>query len=201
MKFIIEIGEDELQLINKALDFYSRVGTGQFSVIIDHPTFQKSVYEIHIPKKQPEVGDRTQQGEILEIKEDKALINGSIKNDVWCKDPKWRDISTIKLSTDYAKYHKTRDTAEDYLYIARDYLYGDNSLGKHGSWGIFNPKVDDSCKVAFHIHQQIRHEFWKLQENKTRYTVDAYPADSCKLAGLPTPNFKINTHEENSGET
>lgn len=46
MKVKIECSEKELLLINKALDFYSRVGSGQFTEIVEHPTFQKVANEI-----------------------------------------------------------------------------------------------------------------------------------------------------------
>lgn len=42
MKVKIECSENELYLINKALDFYSRVGTGQMIEIVKHPTFEKT---------------------------------------------------------------------------------------------------------------------------------------------------------------
>jgi hypothetical protein len=38
---ILEVNNDQLKLIQRALDLYSRIGIGQFSVIKDHPTFEK----------------------------------------------------------------------------------------------------------------------------------------------------------------
>ena len=191
MKVTIECTEKELYLINKALDFYSRVGAGQFSEIVDHPTFEKNVYELCRPVKTPEVGDRTSQGEILEIKEGKALINGSVKDGLWCKDPEWKDLKDVKLSTDWEHFHFIRDTANKVLYSARNVLYGNDDISHNGHWGIYNKQVDDSCRVAYHLHQVIRHELWKQQEEPTQYTVDSYPADACRIADMDIPNFSV----------
>jgi len=37
----IELNNNQLRLIQRALDFYSRVGIGQFEVIKEHPTFER----------------------------------------------------------------------------------------------------------------------------------------------------------------
>ena len=78
MECTIECNKKQLQLIQRALDFYSRVGIGQFTEIKNHPTFENHLYKVCAPDKTPEVGDRTPQGVILEIKDGKALINGSV---------------------------------------------------------------------------------------------------------------------------
>lgn len=81
----LELTDEQLWLVQEALDFYARVGIGQFDAIKDHPTFQRHLENICRPKKEPEVGDKTPQGEILEIKNSKALINGSVgKDGRWC---------------------------------------------------------------------------------------------------------------------
>ena len=195
MKVTIECTEQELYLINKALDFYSRIGIGQFSEIIDHPTFEKNLYDVCRPNKTPEVGDTTNQGEILVIKDGKALINGSVKDGMWNEEPEWKDLKDVKLSTDYGKYHQERDAASKLLYMGRNILYGDNTLSSNGHWGIYHPKVDDSCRVAYHLHQIIRHELWKQQHEPTRYTVDSYPADACRIGGMDIPNFTVKIEE------
>ena len=41
----LTVTEEQLRLIQFALDFYSRVGTGQFSEIKNHPTFEKHLYK------------------------------------------------------------------------------------------------------------------------------------------------------------
>ena len=61
----IELNNDQLRLIQKALDFYSRVGQGNFNEIIEHPTFEKSLHRQFSPNKPFEVGDKTMRGEIV----------------------------------------------------------------------------------------------------------------------------------------
>jgi hypothetical protein len=41
----LTVTKEQLRLIQTALDFYSRVGTGQFSEIKNHPTFEKHLYK------------------------------------------------------------------------------------------------------------------------------------------------------------
>lgn len=168
----IECSDSQLRLIQKALDLYSRVGMGQFTEIKNHPTFERHLYEVCTPKKTPEVGDRTPQGEVLEIKDGKALINGSVKNGMWDKEPEWKKLEDVKLSTDYSKYHKLRDEIDEQLNIARNMLYNE-SIGVNGSWGIYNPKVDESCREAYNMVQVIRHEFWKANPKRSSITVDS----------------------------
>lgn len=40
----LEVTNEQLRLIQQALDFYCRVGIGQFTVIKDHPTFEKHLW-------------------------------------------------------------------------------------------------------------------------------------------------------------
>lgn len=168
----IELTDNQLSLIQIALDFYARIGIGQFDHIKDHPTFQNHVYNSCIPKREPVVGDRTHQGEILKIENGKALISGSVKNGKWNSEYEWKKIEDVKLSTDFNKYHDIRDRADKQLSIGRNILYGEN-LSQHGSWGIYNPNVDESCREAFNMVQVIRHEFWKRNPNRSNITVDS----------------------------
>jgi len=46
-------------------------------------------------------------------------------------------------------------------------------LHPNASWGIFNEKGDETCRVAYDIIQVIRHEFWKANPNRSELTVDA----------------------------
>jgi hypothetical protein len=39
----LSVSEEQLRLIQRALDFYSRIGIGQFTEIKDHPTFQNNL--------------------------------------------------------------------------------------------------------------------------------------------------------------
>lgn len=46
-------------------------------------------------------------------------------------------------------------------------------VGLNGSKGINSNDVDDSVRVAFDIHQVIRHEFWKHNPDRIPLTVDS----------------------------
>ena len=124
----LKVSEEQLRLIQQALDFYSRVGIGQFNAIKDHPTFERHLHN--------------------EFKDE----NGK---------------------TDYERYHNVRDSVDMMLIQPRNMLYNDSSIGKNGSWGIHNPKVDDSCRDAYDLIQVIRHEFWKQTPNRSSITVDS----------------------------
>jgi hypothetical protein len=157
----VTLEKDEIFLIITALDLYSRLGIGQFGEIMDHPTFERALYEYCIPKKIPEIGDSTPQGKILDIKGNKVLINGSVsKEGKWQDVKEWKKIQDVKLSTDFTMYHSIRKEVEQVLITQRNILTGDHSIGVNGSWGIHNPKVDDTCRQAFDIIQVLRHKFW-----------------------------------------
>ena len=170
---ILELTDEQVYVIQAALDMYSRIGIGQFEVIKDHPTFQEHLDKECTPKKVPEVGDRTPQGEILEIKGKKALIAGSIKKGKWCEDHAWKNIKDVKLSTDYSRFHAIRDNVDNMFVHPRNMLMQDMTLSRNASWGIYSPNVDESCRVAFDIYQVIRHQYWKENENRSNSTVDS----------------------------
>ena len=172
----LELTDEQLWLVQQALDFYSRVGIGQFNVIKEHPTFEISLEEVCRPTKEPEVGDRTPQGEILEIKNGKALINGSVDKKLkrWCDKQEWKKLKDVKLSTDYTKYHRIRDNVDQMLIQPRNVLINDTTMNSNGSWGIHHPSVDDSCRMAFDMVQVIRHERWKNNPDRNTMTVDSH---------------------------
>lgn len=172
----LELTDEQLWLVQEALDFYSRVGIGQFNVIKEHPTFEIYLEEVCRPTKEPEVGDRTPQGEILEIKNGKALINGSVdkKLNRWCDKQEWKKLKDVKLSTDYSRYHRIRDNVDMMLVQPRNMLINDTTMNSNGSWGIHHPSVDDSCRMAFDMVQVIRHERWKNNPDRNTMTVDSH---------------------------
>ena len=177
----LEVTNEHLQLIQRALDFYSRVGIGQFTEIKDHPSFEKSLEKACKPKKDPEVGDRTNQGTILKIKRGHALISGSVAVDgKWNEAHEWKKLKDVKLSTDYGKYHEIRDNVDNRLAECRNMLIQDWSCGRNGSWGIFNEEADDSVRVAYDLVQVIRHEFWKTNPKRSSVTVDSSVMLWCK---------------------
>lgn len=171
---ILHLTNEQLSIVQEALDFYSRIGIGQFQVIKDHPTFQEHLYKEFAPKKPLEVGDKTQRGEIVEIDKKGKWIKtkGSWGNGEEIK--KWTDVDKIKHSTDYSKYHNVRDIVDIELTYPRNRLINDMEMPRHGSWGIHHPSVDDSCRIAFDIIQVIRHERWKQNENRSNITVDSH---------------------------
>lgn len=194
-KVKIEVTEEQARLIQKALDFYSRVGAGQFSVIAEHPTFEKHLHkEFATGSGKFEVGDETVRGEVVEVDPKYKWIKtkGSWGNGEEIK--KWKDLDKIYYSTNYSKYHIAIDTAKEYLYSARNVLYNDWSLSSNGHWGIFNENVDESCRVAYDIIQRLRHEFWKINPKRSDITVDAYVHTSAKDAD----KIKIEIDEYNT---
>ena len=87
---------------------------------------------------------------------------------------KWTDVENVKHSTDYSRYHKVRDAVDMALVQPRNMLIQDPFMSRNGSWGIYNPNVDDSCRVAFDIVQVIRHEYWKKDPKRSSVTVDSH---------------------------
>lgn len=172
----LHLTDEQLNLVQTALDFYSRIGIGQFEQIKDHPSFQSHLYNACQPKRDPVVGDRTPQGEILQIKDGKALINGSVdkKTGHWCSKPEWKKLKDVKLSTDYSRYHEIRKSVDECLIQPRNLLIQDPTMPQHGSWGIYNESVDDTCRIAFDIVQVIRHERWKRNPKRSDMTVDSH---------------------------
>lgn len=177
----LTVTENQLHLIQRALDFYSRIGMGQFWVIKDHPTFEKHLHrEFALGSGPFKVGDKTIRGEVVEIDPKGKWIKtkGS-----WGKGDeikKWTDVKNIEYSTDYTRYHAVRDAVDNMLIQPRNMLYNDNSIGRNGGWGIYNTKVDDSCREAFDLIQVIRHEFWKKNPKRSNVTVDSSVHLSCK---------------------
>lgn len=167
--------DEQLSLVQQALDFYSRVGIGQFNVIKDHPSFERRLHEAFRLKDGPvEVGDKTPRGEVVEIGPKRKWIKtkGTWGNGEEVK--KWTDVENVTHSTDYSRFHATRDAVDSALTYPRNLLIQDMSLHQHASWGIYNPSVDDTCRMAFDIIQVIRHERWKRNPNRSEVTVDSH---------------------------
>jgi len=177
----LTVTEDQLHLIQRALDFYSRVGIGQFDAIKDHPTFERHLHkEFALGSGDFKVGDMTMRGEVVEVDPKGKWIKTKGRWDGEEEVKKWTDIENIEYSTDYERYHQVRDAVDMMLVQPRNMLYNDNSLSKNGSWGIHNPKVDESCREAFDLIQVIRHEFWKKNPKRSSITVDSSVHLRCK---------------------
>ena len=171
----LEVNNEQLRLIQSALDLYSRIGIGQFGVIKDHPTFEKHLHKEFAVGEGPfAVGDKTTRGKIVEIGPKGKWIKttGSWGNGEEIK--KWTDVDKINYSTDYSRYHEVRDSIDSILVQPRNMLIQEPTHPRNGSWGIHNPKVDETCREAFDIIQVIRHEFWKANEKRSEVTVDSH---------------------------
>lgn len=66
----------------------------------------------------------------------------------------------------------------------------------HGAFlSIGNKNVKDDARIAFDLHQTIRHELWKTRNEPNTGMISHYPADTCKMYGVELPNFKITINE------
>jgi hypothetical protein len=172
---VLHLTDEQLSLVQQALDFYSRIGIGQFERIKEHPTFENHLHSEFALKKGPfEVGDKTMRGEIVEVHPKGKWIKtkGSWGNGEEIR--KWTDVDKIKYSTDYERYHRVRDSVDSILVQPRNMLINDPNMSRNGSWGIHHPSVDDSCRMAFDIIQVIRHERWKANPDRSEMTVDSH---------------------------
>jgi len=166
----LELTESQLRLVQQALDFYSRVGIGQMWAIKEHPTFVNILSEKLRPQRPLEVGDRSERGEVVEIGDGYIKTKGSWGDGEEIRE--WKDVEKVKHSIDYSQYHEIRDRGEKVLNEGRNILLQDQ-IPNNGSYGIFNPQVDESCRVAWDIVQVIRHEFWKANPGRSGITVDS----------------------------
>jgi len=190
---ILKVTEQQLRLIQRALDFYSSIGAGQFDKIKDHPTFEAHLHnEFALGDGPFKVGDKTTRGEIVEISPKSKWIKtkGRWGNEEEIKT--WKDVENIKYSTDYTRYHSVRDAVDQMLVQPRNLLYNSSTLGINGSWTIHNPNVDESCREAFDILQVIRHEFWKRDSKRNSMTVDSH----IHFTNKNSNNIKVELDEE-----
>lgn len=184
----LEVTNDQLRLIQQALDLYSRVGIGQMWPIVEHPTFEKHV-KGRVTKKGPiQVGDRTNKGKVLEVGDDWVIVQDVYYSD---KEPEKWSLKEVRHSTNYTEYHKIMDMAKAIFAQARNILIGEN-MNEHASWGIGNINTDESCQEAFDIIQVIRHEFWKHNPDRSDITVDS----SVTLFSGTTQNVKCTIDKE-----
>ena len=83
------------------------------------------------------------------------------------------DIENIEYSIDYERYHRVRDNVDLMLVQPRNMLLNDLTLRKNASWSIYNPDVDESCRVAYDLIQVIRHEFWLANPDRSEHVVSS----------------------------
>ena len=189
-KVTLEMNEDQARLVQDALDFYSRVGTGQMDRILEHPTYQKYLAEKLRPKKNFEIGDSTERGKIVEIGEGFIRTEGHWGAQLETRT--WTDIENVKHSIDYDFYHETRKQAEKILILGRNQLLCEE-IHDNSYWGIHNPNVDQSCRDSFDLMQVIRHGFWKIQPDRPENIVSS----RVNFINECNSNFKCEIHEEN----
>jgi hypothetical protein len=166
----IELNNDQLRLIQNALELYSRIGILHFDVMLDHPSIDNLIDNQYTTVKELEVGDETMRGEIVEIGDGFIKTKGRWGNGEEIKT--WTDIENIKLSPDWSRLHQKRDIIKNLFNELKRHISGFN-LGNGGNLGIHNKYVDKSCREAFDIVQIIRHEFWKENEDRSTMTVDS----------------------------
>lgn len=188
----IELNNAQLRLIQNALELYSRIGILQFDKILDHPTIESSIEDQFTPKHALMLGSSTMRGMI--VKKTKKAIwtegNWNGKTEV----RKWTDIDKIKLSPDWDKIHQTKDTIRAWLNEVKKLVDGSPEYISQGaSYGIHNPKADETCREAYDMIQVIRHEFWKANPKRSDITVD-----SNVMLWTKQPGIKVALDEENS---
>ena len=168
----IKLTDKQLHLVQSALDLYSRIGSLHLDVILDHPSINSMLDEQFTPKKKLEVGDKTVRGVITEINKKNIKTKGwwSGKGE---EIKTWTDVDKIKLTPDWDQVHRNRDLIKYHFNQVKVLASGVN-LGEGGNLGIYNPKVDDSCREAFDMLKVIRHEFWKVNPTRSTITVDSY---------------------------
>ena len=164
----IECTNEQLRIIQFALDFYCRTGILQFETILDHPTVQRCTENKFTSNEPLKIGDQTSYGKIVKITKKFVWTRGTWNGE---EQTKRFARSQIKQSPNWELVHKTRDTIRNLCQTLKLLVTGEN-FGS-GGFGIHSDRIDESCKTAFDMVQIIRHEFWKLQKNKPNYTIDA----------------------------
>lgn len=167
----IKLSNEQLRLVQDALELYSRIGILQFERIFDHPSIDRIIKDSHTTDKEIKVGSETMRGVVVEIGEDYIKTKGS-----WGKGEEiktWTDIGNIQLSPDWTKYHNSKDNIGTLFAEVNKILINDSTFSRNQSLGIHNEQVKE-CRDAFDIIQVIRHEFWKANPNRSDITVDSH---------------------------
>jgi len=179
----INLSNEQLHLIETALDFYSRMGALDLFRILEHESIDKILLDKHTTNKEFEVGDETMRGKIVEIGDGYIKTKGSWGNGDEIKT--WTDIDKIQLSPNWADYHNDKKLVEIHLRNVKN-IISSNKIGGHGNYGIHNKEISDSCRDAYDIYQVIRHEFWKEHTDRSSMNV----ASSFSLTG-EKPQVKV----------
>ena len=167
----LTVNNEQLRLIQRALDLYSRIGLLQLDQILDHPTIDSLLYAQFRPTKKLEVNDRTDRGIITKITKTAIWTKGSWGGKEETR--KWTDIENVKLSIDYSLYHARKDSITNMLTQVKSLVVGED-MNKNAYLGIHNQKVDESCRLAFDIIQKIRHSFWLADPDRNSSVVSSH---------------------------
>lgn len=167
----IKLTNDQLRLIQAALELYSRIGILQFERVFDHNSINRILRNSYTQDKEIKVGSHTMRGEVVEIGD------GYIKTKGWWGKEKeeirtWTDIENIELSPDWGEYHNAKNTISALFAEINKIMTNDPTFSPNQSLGIHNEQVKE-CREAFDIIQVIRHEFWKEDPNHSTATVDS----------------------------
>lgn len=190
----LECTEEQLRLIQDALELYSRIGILQIDRILEHPSVKQMLENQFRPKKYKlEIGDKTQRGTVLEVGEDYVVTEGywsdwkdrhtleeiekiekETPNGWYLEKRKWTDTDKIKLSVDYNQYHLCVDQIREICSELKNLISGDVIIrNKNASYGIGRKDEGQHNIDAYDMIQVIRHEFWKENPNRSSMTVDS----------------------------
>ena len=168
----LTLTNEQLRLVQTALDLYSRIGILQFWTILDHPTVYSQIIDRFTDPSPLKVGDSSVRGKVVELGEGYIKTKGHWGNGEEVRT--WHDVEQVKRSPDWENVHSVRDSIRQLGgQIACQITGEDRYLGGNASFGIHHPAVDNSCREAFDIIQVIRHEFWKVDPERSDITVDS----------------------------
>lgn len=166
----IELTNQQLRLIQDALELYSRAGILQWRYVYDHPSVMRYLKDSFTPNKELKVGIDTMRGTVVEIGDGYVKTKGSWGNGEEIRT--WTDVENIEISPDWNRYHNAKAEIERLFGEINRIILQDPTFSDSASPGIHNPKSREAL-TAFDLIQVIRHEFWKANENRSNITVDS----------------------------
>lgn len=163
---------EQLRLIQDALELYSRIGILQLDRILDHPSVEGMIANQFTSKEPIKVGDHIGRGEVVEIGKKYFKTKGSWGNGEEIR--KWTDMDALKHWPDYGKLHPHRDEIKRRLNEIKLLISGDYQIANiNASYGIHRTKEGQHNLEAYDMIQVIRNEFWKAEENPPQYVVSS----------------------------
>lgn len=186
----LECTNEQLRLIQDALELYSRIGIMQIDHILYHPSVEILIDNRFRPKKDKfEVGDKTDRGVVVEVGKKYIKTKSywsdwkdradeeTIKNNPngWVEEVRtWTDVKNVKLSVDWDGVHETRDKVRELCSELKNVITGDPRIASpNASYSIGRENEGQHNITAYDMIQVIRHEFWKENPNRSNITVDS----------------------------